>query len=131
MTKTIMPAMDEGVPDEARVYAAKRDTTVDGPVRNVLTPIVRQDDRTARARQGRVEPMLDGIETSEECPCVPADAAPVRHGAEIAQRYRISYWDGAIIAAAEGLRAHTLYTEDLGHGQLQGSVRVVNPFLQV
>ena len=43
-------------------------------------------------------------------------------------RFKISYWDGAIIAAAEALGAETLYTEDLNDGQLYGSVRVENPF---
>jgi len=52
----------------------------------------------------------------------------VKRGIESAERYKISYWDGAIIAAAETLRAGILYTEDLNDGQLYGSVRVVNPF---
>jgi predicted nucleic acid-binding protein len=43
-------------------------------------------------------------------------------------RYQTSYWDGAIIAAAEQAGAPILYSEDLNHGQLYGSVRVVNPF---
>ena len=33
------------------------------------------------------------------------------------------------VAAAEALGARTLFTEDLNHGQVYGSVRVVNPFL--
>ena len=44
-------------------------------------------------------------------------------------RYELSYWDGAIISAAESLGASILYTEDLNHGQHYGSVRAVNPFL--
>lgn len=62
-------------------------------------------------------------------PCVPIDANIVRSGIELSQRYQISYWDGAIIAAAERLGAKTLYTEDLSDGQVYGSVKVVNPFL--
>jgi predicted nucleic acid-binding protein len=45
-------------------------------------------------------------------------------------RYGISYWDGAILAAAEALEAPILYTEDLNHGQLYGRVRAVNPFVE-
>jgi len=71
---------------------------------------------------------LDWIEELEQFPCVPIDSSLVYHGAENAQRYRVSYWDGAIIAAAERLGARTLYTEDLSHEQTYGSVRVVNPF---
>lgn len=50
-------------------------------------------------------------------------------GIETALRFEISYWDGAIIAAAQRLGASTLYTEDLNHGQYYDSVQAVNPFL--
>ena len=50
-------------------------------------------------------------------------------GIDHARRYQLSYWDGAIIAAAERLGARVLYSEDLNHGQTYGSVRVENPFL--
>lgn len=62
-------------------------------------------------------------------PCQAVDSALVRAGIDIAQRYRISYWDGAVIAAAERLGCKTLYSEDLNHGQAYGSVKVINPFL--
>ena len=61
-------------------------------------------------------------------PCVPVDATLVKNGIVMSERYRISYWDGAILAAAEALGARTVYTEDLSDGQLYGSVRVTNPF---
>jgi predicted nucleic acid-binding protein len=43
-------------------------------------------------------------------------------------RYKLSYWDSQIIAAAERLGADVLYSEDLSHGQVYGSVRCENPF---
>ena len=46
-------------------------------------------------------------------------------------RYGVSYWDGAIVAAAEALEASVLYTEDLSHGQHYGVTQVINPFLSV
>jgi predicted nucleic acid-binding protein len=61
-------------------------------------------------------------------PIVPVDADLVQQAIVHAQRFRISYWDAALISAAERLEAHTLYTEDLNDNQLYGSVRVVNPF---
>ena len=72
---------------------------------------------------------LEWMEQFEAFPCQVLDAGIVKVGAEISQRYRISYWDGAIVAAAEALGARTLFTEDLNHSQVYGSVRVVNPFL--
>ena len=61
-------------------------------------------------------------------PVAAVDDTLVRQGIAYSQRYQISYWDAAIIAAAERLEAPILYTEDLNHNQLYGSVRVVNPF---
>ena len=61
-------------------------------------------------------------------PCQDFDPRLVRNAIALSQRFHISYWDGAIIAAAERLGAPTLYSEDLNHGQIYGSVRVVNPF---
>ena len=74
---------------------------------------------------------LEWIEQLEAFPCQPLDSALVKVGAEIGQHYRISYWDGAIIAAAEALGACTLFSEDLSHDQTYSSVRVVNPFLDI
>lgn len=51
-------------------------------------------------------------------------------GIRIARRFRLSYWDGAIIAAAQLADCDRLYSEDLNHGQRYGSVSVVNPFLR-
>ncbi|MER8415357.1 MULTISPECIES: PIN domain-containing protein [unclassified Mesorhizobium] len=61
-------------------------------------------------------------------PCQDLDSAVVMRGIANAQRYQISYWDGAIIAAAERLGVKILYTEDLNHGQSYGSVVAMNPF---
>jgi predicted nucleic acid-binding protein len=64
----------------------------------------------------------------EDRPCAVIDQAIVRSAIDLAQRFRISYWDAAVIAAAESIGAPTLYTEDLNDGQLYGPVQVVNPF---
>ena len=48
---------------------------------------------------------------------------------QIKERYRLSYWDSAIIAAAVELECHTVYSEDLNHGQSYAGIRVINPFI--
>jgi predicted nucleic acid-binding protein len=72
---------------------------------------------------------LDWFEELEVFPCAALDASLVFRGTEIAHEFKVSYWDGAIIAAAERLNAKTLYTEDLNHGQFYGTVQVINPFV--
>lgn len=64
------------------------------------------------------------------CPVVPVDEAYVRAGFELARRYRIHYYDAALLGAAVRLGAPVFYTEDLNHNQLYGPVRAVNPFLE-
>lgn len=48
--------------------------------------------------------------------------------AELEARYKISFWDGLILQAAERAGADLMYSEDLSHGQIYGSVKVLNPF---
>lgn len=117
-------------PDEAWKRAIASDllqTASVGTSGQILQEFLVTTTRKIRARMS-VDDALDWVETFEEFPCVPVDAALVRAGAEIAMRYRLSYWDGAILAASQRLQASVLYTEDLSHDQLYGSVRVVNPF---
>jgi predicted nucleic acid-binding protein len=71
---------------------------------------------------------LEWIEQLEMFPCLPLDSRFVKIAAEAGERYRLSYWDGAIVAAAELMGAEILYTEDLNDGQQYGAVRVCNPF---
>ena len=52
----------------------------------------------------------------------------VADGANFANRYQLSYWDGAIIAAAHAAGVDTVLSEDLNDGQVYGAVKVVNPF---
>jgi len=68
------------------------------------------------------------IERMAEYNCVPVDQAIVEEGISYSRRYKISYWDGAIIAAAHQAGSATLYSEDLNDGQRYGEVTVVNPF---
>jgi predicted nucleic acid-binding protein len=74
---------------------------------------------------------LEWIEQWEAFPCQGIDRQLVRIAIEQSQRYAISYWDAAILAAAEALGAQTVYSEDLNNGQQYGAVRVVNPFHSV
>jgi predicted nucleic acid-binding protein len=62
-------------------------------------------------------------------PCQPIDIKLVRVAIDLSHRYSISYWDAAILAAAERLGAATVYSEDLNHGQAYGPVTVINPFI--
>ncbi len=72
---------------------------------------------------------LEWIEELAVFPCVATEVSLVKIAIEISVRYQTSYWDAAILAAAESMGAPRLYSEDLNHGQRYGSVEVVNPFM--
>jgi predicted nucleic acid-binding protein len=52
----------------------------------------------------------------------------VMEAVALRQRYQISYWDAAILAAAKQLGCHTVFSEDMSDGQTYDGVTVVNPF---
>jgi predicted nucleic acid-binding protein len=58
----------------------------------------------------------------------PVDAALVRRGTAISRQFRLAYYDGAILAAAERLGCGTVLSEDMADGQSYGGVTVRNPF---
>ncbi|MCP4408535.1 MAG: PIN domain-containing protein [Gammaproteobacteria bacterium] len=74
------------------------------------------------------EKALEWIEQFNAFPCLAIDAALVKIAVETSERYRISYWDGAIISAAQIMGTNTVFSEDLNHLQQYGSVQVINPF---
>lgn len=61
-------------------------------------------------------------------PFAPTDAPLLKTAIIRSQAWKISYWDAAVISAAEALGATKLFTEDLNDGQLYGRVQAINPF---
>jgi predicted nucleic acid-binding protein len=60
-------------------------------------------------------------------PCVP-DETTFETAWALQDRYKLSYWDAQIVAAAHQLGCAWLLTEDLQDGQSLGSITAVNPF---
>ena len=68
------------------------------------------------------------VETWFSFPTADLTPALVRAAFEVQQRYQLSYWDAAILAAAKQMGCHTVFSEDLNDGQNYDGVTVVNPF---
>lgn len=47
---------------------------------------------------------------------------------QIKAAHGFSYWDSAIVAAAQALGCRELYTEDMQHGRQVGAVTIIDPF---
>jgi predicted nucleic acid-binding protein len=72
---------------------------------------------------------LDGwIGFLRAMPFTVLDAELVQRGLWMHRRYQVSYYDGALLAAAERLGATIFYSADMNHNQVYGSVRLINPF---
>jgi predicted nucleic acid-binding protein len=71
---------------------------------------------------------LEWIEQWAAFPCQPIDRELVQIAVGLSERFTISYWDAAILAAAEALGSRIVYSEDLNDGQQYDEVRVINPF---
>jgi predicted nucleic acid-binding protein len=69
------------------------------------------------------------LESLDSYPVLALTEAVFWAALQIKGRYQLSYWDSAIIAAALELGCHTVYSEDLNHGQSYAGVRVINPFV--
>lgn len=59
---------------------------------------------------------------------IAADAAVMERAWRIQDRYRLSFWDSLIVAAAKSASCEYLLTEDMQADQDWDGVRVVSPF---
>jgi predicted nucleic acid-binding protein len=74
-----------------------------------------------------IREVLDTIQTT--CQVVPLSLATHQRGAAIAERYRFSFYDATIVAAAQLAGCTVLYSEDMQDGQvIEGRLTVRNPF---
>lgn len=84
--------------------------------------------RKARLGQNR-EALRASVDFLLAAPCHFPSGATVRRAFGIQGQFQITYWDAAIIAAAQELGCDTLFSEDLNDGQDYGGVVVKNPFV--
>jgi predicted nucleic acid-binding protein len=78
---------------------------------------------------GHEEALAMIAEIADSRPVGITDLPLLRLALQLKSRYRIAYWDAAVIAGARRLGASVLVSEDLSHGQDYAGVQVVNPFV--
>ncbi|MCY4619111.1 MAG: PIN domain-containing protein [Chloroflexi bacterium] len=118
-------------PEEAEKQAAAQRLL--GSVDLVLSVQVLQEfyhQVTRPSRPGRLshESAIQFVEELSKRFVLPVTVDLFRSATAISQRYQISYWDAAIIAAAEAMSCDAVYSEDLNAGQDYGGVQLINPF---
>ena len=119
-----------GRSNDPRKHAISRDLVL-GRNFGVSGQSLAEFTSVARRRRMLADDTLDAwLDHLGNLPLVAVDHTIVRVGLVMARRYRISYYDAALLAAAERLGAPVFFTEDLNHNQIYGSVRAINPFIE-
>lgn len=85
---------------------------------------------TSMRRPFRLAPAnaAEFVETWLAYPTAPVTADTVRRAVSLHQRFSLSYWDACVLAAASQLGCHTVFSEDMQHGQEFDGLRVIDPF---
>jgi predicted nucleic acid-binding protein len=125
------------------VYAVDEDERVkQSRAREILAPTAESDLVVSAQVLGeffvvvtrklaRAVPEADAQQMAErmrQLPVVAIDEHLVAAAIAASRRWRLSYWDALIVAAAEAAGCRRVLTEDLTHGATYGSIVVENPF---
>ena len=94
----------------------------------VLQEFYVQATRASRADAISHEDAVELIESFQRFPVAPIGVDVMRAALATRERFRISYWDAAILEAARSLRCEVVLSEDLSDGADYAGVRVENPF---
>ncbi len=77
-------------------------------------------------------PTLEARETVQDYAAwhvVESSVSLLEEGMDETERWRLSLWDGLIVAAARRIAASVIYSEDLSDTQDYAGIRIVNPFV--
>ena len=94
----------------------------------VLQEFYYQSTRPSRRWAITHEQALRFIESINSFLIQPITVELFRDAVSISWRFGLSYWDGAILAAARSVGCDAVYTEDLNPEQDYDGIRVINPF---
>ena len=85
---------------------------------------------TRPTRSGRLsdDDAISFLGTLLKFPVQDVTLALFRDAVEMSRRYKLPYWDGAILAAARAAGCDVVYSEDLSAEQNHDGLRVIDPF---
>jgi len=94
----------------------------------VLQEFYVQATRATRPDALAHDDAVELVESFERFPVAPITGTLLRAAMRTRERFRISYWDAAILEAARGLGCEVVLSEDLSDAVDYGGIRVENPF---
>jgi len=111
--------------ERANVLLAERDLALSV---QVLQEFYVQATRTSRPDAIAHEDAVELVESFQRFPVASVTLEVMHAALATCNRFRISYWDAAILEAARSLGCEVVLSEDLSDAVDYGGVRVVNPF---
>lgn len=94
----------------------------------VLQEFYYQATRPTRPDRLTHQDALEFLDKLNAIPVQALDQTLFTSAVDICQRFQISYWDAAILAAARAMGCDAVYSEDLSDRQDYADLRVINPF---
>ena len=119
--------------DPAEQDKAKRANDILADRDLALSVQVLQEFYVQATRASRPDPITHRqavrlIESFRRFPVQDVTSAILMAALDIRQRFQLSYWDSAIIAASRTMGCAEVLSEDLGDGQDYAGIRIINPF---
>jgi len=116
---------EQGKAERAKDILAARDVA--------LSVQVLQEFYVQATRHSRPDPLTHEhavklVESFLRFPVVEVTTGVMLAALATRERFRISYWDAAILEAGRSLGCEVVLSEDLSDGQDYGGIRVENPF---
>ncbi len=121
-------------PDEAGKQRSAQRLLEEGDLAlsvQVLQEFYHQSTRSSRPGAITQDHALQFIESISHFPVQDITLSLFIAAIAISQRFGLSYWDGAILAAARAMGCDDVYTEDLSTDQDYDGLRIINPFTNV
>jgi len=87
-----------------------------------------QATRPSRPDALTAEQALRFLEAIDSFPVQPVTEQISRQAVSMSGRFGLSYWDCAILAAADAMDCEIVFSEDMSSEQDYDGIRVVNPF---
>ena len=97
----------------------------------VLQEFYVQATRATRSDRLALSDAVALIASWERFTVQPLDAAVLHEALALHQAYPVSYWDAAILAAAQQSGCNLVLSEDMTDGETYGMVTVRNPFAAI
>ena len=94
----------------------------------VLQEFYYQATRPTRTDALTSREAVEFLEQFDSSPIQPVTPELFLEAVRFSERYQLSYWDAAILAAAQAMDCDAVYSEDLSDRQDYAGLRVINPF---